>query len=240
MAINTALILGALKTVADEEKRTYVIMTIVVLIAIIFFIILLPLFLILYPLKTLGLFFSGNEYNDVVDLQSDYPYILETGTENYSGRFPMPINGVITSDYGMRIHPITKIPSKHTGIDISGIHRDNVIAICDGFVTIAEIQKGYGNCIEIKHEIITYDTVTDEDGNTTVVESTEIFYSFYAHLSRIDVVEGMQVRQGEVIGIEGGDPKKDPNAGTSTGHHLHFEIRTSSGKNDVDPKEYIM
>ena len=141
----------------------------------------------------------------------------------------------------MRVHPITGMYSKHTGIDISGVHRDNVIAIYDGIVTIAEIQKGFGNCVEIKHEIVTYETVTDEDGNEKRVKHTEVFYSFYAHLSRIDVVEGMRVKQGNVIGIEGGDPKKDPNAGTSTGHHLHFEIRTKSGYgNDVDPKPYIM
>ena len=50
----------------------------------------------------------------------------------------------------------------------------------------------------------------------------------------------MKVRQGNVIGIEGGDPKKDPNTGSSTGHHLHFEIRKKSGYgNDVNPKDYI-
>ena len=92
-----------------------------------------------------------------------------------------------------------------------------------------------------KHEIVTYETVTDKDGNEKTIKHTEVFYSFYAHLSRIDVVEGMKVRQGNVIGIEGGDPKKDPNAGSSTGHHLHFEIRKKSGYgNDVNPKSYIM
>ncbi len=152
----------------------------------------------------------------------------------------MPVNGTITSEYGMRFHPITGFYTMHKGIDISGVHRDNVIAIYDGIVTMAEIQRGFGNCVEIKHEIVTYETITDEEGNTEIIKHTEIFYSFYAHLSRIDVVEGMQVRQGNVIGIEGGDPKKDPNPGWSTGHHLHFEIRLKSGGDSVDPRDYIL
>ena len=68
----------------------------------------------------------------------------------------------------------TGMYSKHTGIDISGVHRDNVIAIYDGVVTIAEIQKGFGNCIEIKHEIVTYETVTDEDALIAEAEASTV------------------------------------------------------------------
>lgn len=77
--------------------------------------------------------------------------------------------------------------------------------------------------MEIKHEI-----------------EGEIFYSFYAHMSRVDVVIDQGVEQGDIIGLEGGDPKTDPNVGNSTGHHLHFEIRIKSGYgSDIDPNVYI-
>jgi RHS repeat-associated protein len=47
----------------------------------------------------------------------------------------------------------------------------------------------------------------------------------YAHLSRSCVGAGEHVEQGQLIGYTGGDPVDQPNAGTSTGPHLHFEVR---------------
>lgn len=130
-----------------------------------------------------------------------------------------PISGTITSGYGYRTDPISGIYSKHTGIDISGRHRDFVKAVTKGTVSFVGSQRGFGNCIEIKHNI---------DG--------DIFYSFYAHLYSTDVYLGQEVNKGQVIAKEGGDPNYDPNPGYSTGHHLHFEIRTNSGYgNDIDP-----
>ena len=52
-----------------------------------------------------------------------------------------------------------------------------------------------------------------------------MYYTFYAHLARIDVVEGQEIQQGSVVGIQGGNPNRDPNPGYSTGSHLHFEIQ---------------
>ena len=236
MAMNPMILLMIAK---DEKKRIHFIMAIAIAVSIFLFIILLPIYLLLFPIEALKLYLSGNELNLVENMQEEHPYILDKSTTTFNGRFPVPIQGVVTSDYGERIHPITGQLKKHNGIDISGVHHDNVIAITDGVVTKAEIQSGYGNCVEIKHEIVTYTTVTDSEGNTKRVKHTEIFYSFYAHLSRIDVVEGMKVFEGSVIGLEGGDPKTDPNHGTSTGHHLHFEIRKKSGGSQVDPKDYI-
>ena len=61
---------------------------------------------------------------------------------------------------------------------------------------------GYGNHIDIEHP------------NGTMTR--------YGHLTRSDVVVGQSVTQGEEIGLLG-------STGNSTGPHLHFEIRNSSG-----------
>lgn len=137
---------------------------------------------------------------------------------------PIKCEYTITSEYGTRIHPVTKEVKKHTGIDLgASVHHTEVYAVADGEVTFAGVQNGFGNCVEIKH-----------------VVNGETVYSFYAHLSRIDVVAGQKVAKGDVIALEGGDPKTDPNPGSSTGHHLHFEMRSASGYgNDINPGEYI-
>ena len=147
---------------------------------------------------------------------------IKTASEQ-SFILPITCNYTITSNYGTRKHPTTGIVKKHTGIDIAGTHHTEILAVADGEVTFAGVQNGFGNCIEIKH-----------------IVNGETIYSFYAHLSKINVKSGDKVKQGEVIGLEGGDPESDPNPGNSTGHHLHFEIRKASGYgNDVDPTNYI-
>ena len=134
---------------------------------------------------------------------------------------PMKSSYKITAEYGLRKHPITGEEKKHKGIDISGEHHTEIYAVEDGEITYAGVQKGYGNCIEIKH-----------------IVNGETIYTFYAHLSKINVKVGDKIAQETVIGLEGGDPKEDNNPGTSTGHHLHFEIRTNNHE-DIDPTTYI-
>ena len=135
---------------------------------------------------------------------------------------PMNDDYVITSNYGYRINPITGENKLHAGIDIVGTWHTEILSVADGIVTYAGVQSGYGNCVEIKHTV-----------------NGETVYSFYAHLSEIRVKVGEEVSQGTVIGLEGG-AQSDPNHGSSTGHHLHFEIRSASGSgHSMNPTEYI-
>ncbi len=135
-------------------------------------------------------------------------------------KYPPFVEGEITATFGMRIHPVTNKEVMHYGIDIGTSWRCNIPSFLDGTILETGVHQGYGNYILIKHN--------------------ESLYSFYAHLSKILVKEGDIIKKGETIGLEGGDPIYDENPGISTGHHLHFEIRTSIDPlSAVDPLLYL-
>ena len=147
--------------------------------------------------------------------------IEEVGEIVYNGEFPLPVENFIkvTSKFGNReAHGV--VHSNHTGIDLCGSLGSKVMAVKEGKVTHAGWQGGYGNCVEIEH--------IDEQGNT--------FYTFYAHMrdNSLQVTKGQQVVTGQVLGIQG-------STGNSTGDHLHFEIRKTSGtnKDTIDPAPYL-
>lgn len=221
-------ILVAIETLKNEELRNNIIMGITLLIVILIFLILIPAYILLNPIDSIKSLFNNDEQIIVEDIKMSYmveDYGMGNITINSKLGFPLEnVDAVVvTAEYGMYDPWETGIQTKHTGMDLSGIHRDNVLAVKKGEVVFAGVQNGYGNCIELKHNI----------------DGIEI-YTFYAHLSDIGVEEGQLVEQGCIIGKEGGDPYTDLNAGNSTGHHLHFEVRMSRDYgNDVNPKEYI-
>lgn len=113
----------------------------------------------------------------------------------------------VTSGFAMRRHPIKKHRHHHAGVDFAARHGAPVRTVGDGVVAFAGTQSGYGNVIYIEHGL---------GGRTTV----------YAHLDRIDVRKGQQLRQGDTIGTVG-------STGLATGPHLHFEVR--EGGKPIDP-----
>ena len=133
--------------------------------------------------------------------------------------FIMPAKGRITSPFGMRNHPISKNRLMHWGIDV-GNHADNVIeAAAAGKVRLVVTnnpKNGYGHYLIITHK----------NGWETL----------YAHLASVSVRTGVQVKQGERIGVKG-------TTGASTGIHLHFEIHNGRWNNRwsyaVNPLSYI-
>ncbi len=127
-----------------------------------------------------------------------------------SGPLMWPHRGKITSPFGSRIHPIFKTRTMHTGIDIDGNTGDPVKAAADGEVLYAGWLKGYGQIV-----------ILDHGGSLSTV---------YAHMSRINVEEGQRVRRGHVVGRVG-------STGTSTGSHLHFEVRVNGDAKD--PLRYL-
>ena len=135
------------------------------------------------------------------------------GGENLSsGNFIWPCSCTyITSRVGGRIHPISGVYKYHSGMDIGCSYGDAVWASDGGTVIIAGENGGYGNCVMIDHGFVNGDH----------------YYTLYGHLSAIYVSYGQNVSQGETIGAVG-------STGVSTGPHLHFEIRNSSGPTDFN------
>ena len=126
----------------------------------------------------------------------------------------------IASGFGYRIHPIYKTAKMHTGIDFTAAQGTEIYATGDGIVAEADASmRGYGNCVVINHGY----------GYKTL----------YGHMLRSKVRPGQKVKRGEVIGYVG-------STGTSTGPHLHYEVRRGNNPinpinfffNDLTPEEY--
>jgi murein DD-endopeptidase MepM/ murein hydrolase activator NlpD len=121
-----------------------------------------------------------------------------------------PVNGRLGDGYGQRMDPFSGEGAMHTGIDITAPIGTPVKAAADGIVVSASWNYGYGRCVIIEH------------GNN--------YQTLYGHLSRIDVIEGQEIRQGAVLGLVG-------NSGHSTGSHLHYEVRI--GSTPVNPYRFL-
>ena len=117
---------------------------------------------------------------------------------------------IVSSAYGSRKDPNNRAATQHhNGIDYPMPVGSAVIAAADGVVDTIRTQPGtsrsYGLYMVLKHEG---------------------FYTYYAHLSQTIARVGQPVKQGDVIAKSGGK-KGAPGSGSSTGPHLHFEVRRS-------------
>lgn len=123
----------------------------------------------------------------------------------------MPVSeGRITSEFGIRTHPITGVPAFHAGVDLVPRSNDNVYSAKEGIVILARHYNSYGNTVIVKHA----------SGIETL----------YAHLASVAVQVGQEVNNLTLLGTVG-------NTGQSTGKHLHFEVTV--GGYPVDPMKVI-
>ena len=216
----------AIKTITDEESRNKIVAIVIIPIIIVLLILSMFVYILSSPLPFITNFFTGaNEKSALEQFKAKYQsnVQLQIGAVTFNGEYPMPAEGGVASPYGMRVHPITKEYKMHAGIDINTSWHCPIMTIADGQVIKVGIGSGYGNYIIIKHEL-----------------PDETFYSLYAHLSKVYVLPNQEVKQGNIIAVEGGEPKADLNPGLSTGHHLHFEIRkTENADSHVNPALYL-
>lgn len=117
-------------------------------------------------------------------------------------QWPLPQSYTITSLFGYREDPFTGEVAYHGGTDIAAPGGTPILAAADGTVSIANGTDSWGGSY----------------GYHVKIGHADSFETLYAHCSSICVTEGQQVKQGEVIAYVG-------TTGSSTGNHLHFEVR---------------
>jgi murein DD-endopeptidase MepM/ murein hydrolase activator NlpD len=120
-----------------------------------------------------------------------------SGVGRESGMLQRPVPGTVSSNFGLRLHPILGYTRMHKGIDFRAGYGTPILAATDGKVIAAGRAGGYGNQVRLAH------------GGGLVTT--------YSHMSRIVAQPGGRVRQGEVIGYVGA-------TGLATGPHLHYEL----------------
>lgn len=134
----------------------------------------------------------------------------ETANVKLNQVITVPLQGAVTSKFGMRIHPLDGQKKFHYGIDIDASKGTPIAAAMDGEVEEVSFSEANGKYIKLKHQ---------DDVHTV-----------YAHCSEIDVKKGQNVKMKEVIGKVG-------DTGAALGAHLHFEI-WRQGK-VMDPLKFI-
>jgi murein DD-endopeptidase MepM/ murein hydrolase activator NlpD len=124
--------------------------------------------------------------------------------------FIYPAKGSLSSAFGMRADPFTGVRRFHNGVDLAGPEGTHIFAAMAGKVVKIGVHPTYGKYVILSHA----------DG----------YQSWYAHLSKILVEQGVSVSQGHLVGEMG-------NTGYSTASHLHFSIFKDGSP--IDPFKFL-
>lgn len=157
-----------------------------------------------------------DEYNyQVSAIEAEIKLLaLNSITDDYIGGamiWPIPGYTTVTSQYGMRVHPITGAYKLHTGVDVGAPIGASFVAAANGIVTKATFNYAYGNMVIIDH-----------GGGVQTL---------YAHGSEIVAKVGQIVAAGDEV-------LKVGSTGYSTGPHAHFEIRVNG--QTLNPLHYLL
>lgn len=132
--------------------------------------------------------------------------------------WPYPGDYTVYSGFGMRMHPVYKVMKMHTGVDLGGAYGNPIVAAAGGTVIIASAPVAGQN------------TGGTNYGNYIVIDHGGGVSTLYGHCKDLYVSVGDTVTAGQVIAACG-------STGTSTGPHVHFEVRVNGTR--VDPVPYI-
>jgi len=139
--------------------------------------------------------------------------IERRGTESHNIPSIQPVINpeltLLTTSYGMRIHPFYKTLTSHQGVDYAIPEGSRVFATAN---KVKEIRR------------------SSTQGQTIIIDHGNGYETSYSHLQRISVVRNQQVRRGDIIALSG-------DTGLSLAPHLHYEVRLNGMR--VDPIHYF-
>lgn len=133
---------------------------------------------------------------------------IDGGAAGWRQRFRWPVTGRISGLFGAQRVYRGEPGAFHSGVDVARGEGTPVVAPADGVVVLAAA-----------------DPFTIE-GRLLIVDHGMGVNSAFLHLSRIDVVEGARVAQGQPLGAVG-------RTGRATGPHLHWSIKWRDAR--IDP-----
>lgn len=131
------------------------------------------------------------------------------GFSNLRGRLPWPVAGHVANAFGRRTHPQHHTVTFNSGIDIAAASGAEVHSVAGGRVEYVSWLDGYGRTVIVNHAG---------------------YYTVYAHLSEVLVVEKQVVAPGDVIARVG-------DTGSLEGPKLHFEVRNKA--EPLDPMLWL-
>lgn len=134
---------------------------------------------------------TNQEQQELTQEEKDVNYIKSTIN------FIRPVEGTISSKFGLRNPTTSTVPKNHTGTDIAAKIGTKILAATDGTVILSSSKGDYGKHLKV------------QINDVTIV---------YAHCNKLYVNEGDTIKQGQEIAEVG-------ETGNTTGPHLHFEIR---------------
>lgn len=151
---------------------------------------------------------SGNEYSDTDNTSgsSEVGEIINQDGLSWIGSdhtFCSPVQTLTGIGSGFGKKGSAWSLGYHTGLDLFGNPRTNIVAVYPGKVIQAINAGSYGNHVVIEHNYNGFK-----------------FYTLYAHMTAgsLKVKTGQEVQQGQVLGVIG-------QTGNAFGIHCHFEVR---------------
>ena len=124
--------------------------------------------------------------------------------------YTAPVEGQLSSGFGLRTDPLEGVSRFHYGLDIAAPEGAVVSSFADGTVTAVGESSELGRYVAVSH--------------------ANGFSTLYAHCTRVTASAGQQVSRGDPI-AEVGD------TGRATGPHLHFELHR--GSTYLNPVYYV-